>query len=82
MIVNDLFSNHAMPETPWGGIKNSGLGRVHGADGLKELCLTRHVSRPRVHWNPPWRFPYRRAVFRGLEGAMTRLYRGALSWFL
>lgn len=41
--VNDSLFSHAIPQTPWGGPKNSGLGRTHGAMGLMDLVDVRHV---------------------------------------
>src|SRR5438128_4997693 len=39
---NDTLYTHAVPETPWGGVKSSGLGRVHGKYGLRDFCEVRH----------------------------------------
>lgn len=42
--INDHLFTHAMSETPWGGYKESGMGRTHGVLGLKEMsnvkCIT------------------------------------------
>ena len=60
-MVNDLITSHGMPETPWHGVKNSGLGAVHGDDGLRELSEMRHVNVPRrLPWlrKELWWHPY------------------------
>src|SRR3712207_7902689 len=36
VMVNDVIATHAMAETPWGGVKQSGLGHTHGDDGLRQ----------------------------------------------
>ncbi|MDB5081276.1 MAG: gabD [Chloroflexi bacterium] len=37
--VNDVIINYIMPEVPFGGLKDSGLGYRHGgADSLKKFC--------------------------------------------
>lgn len=41
--INDSLFSHAIPQTPWGGPKNSGMGRTHGALGLMDLVEVRHV---------------------------------------
>lgn len=41
--INESLFTHALPQTPWGGPKNSGLGRTHGAMGLLDLVEVRHV---------------------------------------
>lgn len=41
--INESLFTHALPQTPWGGVKDSGLGRTHGALGLLDLVQVRHV---------------------------------------
>ncbi|MGH9898265.1 MAG: aldehyde dehydrogenase family protein, partial [Pyrinomonadaceae bacterium] len=41
--VNEVLYTHAIPQTPWGGVKQSGQGRTHGRLGLLELVLPQHV---------------------------------------
>ncbi|HJZ84140.1 MAG TPA: aldehyde dehydrogenase family protein [Polyangia bacterium] len=56
VMVNDVLSTYAAPETPWGGIKQSGIGRTHSAQGLRDLCITRHINVDRIR--PPRRDPF------------------------
>jgi hypothetical protein len=42
IIVNDTLVQFAIPMLPFGGIKNSGYGRVHGKEGV--LQFTRSIS--------------------------------------
>jgi succinate-semialdehyde dehydrogenase/glutarate-semialdehyde dehydrogenase len=80
-MVNEVLYTHAIPETPWGGVKSSGVGRVHGLQGLRDLCEIRHVNRPRwpaslpISLAPVFSFPYRERSFRVFERAMGVLYR-------
>ena len=55
---NDALYTHAAPETPWGGVKASGLGRVHGKHGLRDLCEVRHVNLERFNFPAFWYYPY------------------------
>jgi succinate-semialdehyde dehydrogenase/glutarate-semialdehyde dehydrogenase len=55
---NDALYTHAAPETPWGGVKASGIGRVHGKYGLRELCEVRHVNLERFEFPAFWYYPY------------------------
>src|ERR1019366_6503893 len=48
VVVNDVLSNYASIEPPFGGVKQSGFGRVHGIEGLREMCHRKHVSYDRV----------------------------------
>ena len=43
--VND--TNYVIPENPFGGYKQSGLGREHGKFGLHELCQLKLVAKPK-----------------------------------
>jgi aldehyde dehydrogenase (NAD+) len=45
--VNAVISFAAVPALPFGGIGESGFGRVHGADGLKEFTYAKAVARQR-----------------------------------
>lgn len=37
-------ANYVIPQDPFGGYKNSGLGREHGKAGLRELCSLKLVA--------------------------------------
>jgi len=73
VMVNDVFTAYATPEAPFGGLKDSGYGRVHGDEGLREMCEIRHVNYnrvPTIKREPVW-FPYRKATY----GTMSRIMR-------
>lgn len=46
--VNSVISFAAIPSLPFGGIGDSGFGRIHGADGLKEFTYAKAVARQRM----------------------------------
>jgi succinate-semialdehyde dehydrogenase/glutarate-semialdehyde dehydrogenase len=80
VMVNDVLNTYACPETPWGGVKQSGIGRTHSAVGLRDLCETRHVNYDRVAFGREvWWYPYREGTFKALlRGA--RLLFGKRPW--
>ncbi len=41
--INESVFTFALAQTPWGGPKESGVGRTHGTHGLLDLVQTRHV---------------------------------------
>jgi len=41
--INDVVKNIGSPYLPFGGVKNSGIGRYHGPEGLKSFTETRSV---------------------------------------
>ncbi|CAN5493914.1 aldehyde dehydrogenase family protein [soil metagenome] len=45
--VNSVLRFASVPELPFGGRGESGFGRVHGADGLKEFTQPRAITRRR-----------------------------------
>ncbi len=80
VMVNDVLNTYACPETPWGGVKQSGIGRTHSAIGLRDLCETRHVNYDRIATSRElWWYPYKDGTFRALlRGA--RLLFGKRFW--
>jgi len=49
--VNSVFTFGLVPAVPFGGTGDSGFGRIHGADGLREFCYAHAVVRQR--FKPP-----------------------------
>jgi acyl-CoA reductase-like NAD-dependent aldehyde dehydrogenase len=77
VMVNDVLTAFACPEAPFGGVKKSGYGRVHGDEGLREMCEIRHVNYNRVptfRTEPVW-FPYRSATQRTMKRLMRAFMR-------
>ncbi len=75
VIVNDVLYTYGTPETPWGGVKQSGIGRVHAEQALKDLCEMRHVNVERFHINVPWMYPYKESAHKMVLNLARRLYR-------
>ena len=76
-IINDVLLTHAAPETPWGGIKESGIGRIHSDDGLRHLCESYHVNYNRLptfdrefYW-----YPYSKTAYRRFFQVLTTGFR-------
>jgi len=38
----------AVPSLPFGGVGDSGFGRIHGADGLREFSRAKAITRQRM----------------------------------
>ncbi|GIH74784.1 aldehyde dehydrogenase family protein [Planobispora longispora] len=45
--INSVISFASIPALPFGGLGDSGFGRIHGADGLREFARPKGVSRQR-----------------------------------
>jgi succinate-semialdehyde dehydrogenase/glutarate-semialdehyde dehydrogenase len=60
-MINEVMFSAGLPETPWGGIKDSGIGRKHSEQGLFEFVNTLHINQPRLgllSFKSWWWFPY------------------------
>jgi acyl-CoA reductase-like NAD-dependent aldehyde dehydrogenase len=80
VMVNDVLNTYACPETPWGGVKQSGIGRTHSAMGLRDLCDVRHVNYDRVAFNREvWWYPYKERTYKALLRA-SRVLFGKRFW--
>lgn len=75
VMINEVVYTHAIAQTPWGGVKQSGYGRTHGKLGLLELVSPRHIHLNRVPWLPDvWWFRYTKGaanLFRGFAHHFT-----------
>jgi len=75
VMVNEVVYTHAIAQTPWGGVKQSGYGRTHGRLGLLELVTPQHIHTNRLPWLPDvWWFGYSvqaASLFRGLARHFT-----------
>lgn len=79
--INDHLMSHGLPETPWGGFKTSGIGRVHGKIGFDEFTQPQVIVDdllPFARQNMWW-FPHGEKVYQGLSGAIKLLYERSVS---
>lgn len=61
VLINEVGYTASLPETPWGGIKETGWGRKHSLMGLMDFVHVRHIHKPRFHFlkfKSFWWFPY------------------------
>ena len=72
--INDHMYSHGACQMPWGGVKESGLGRAHSRLAFEECAnpklMTWEPSRVRALW---WH-PYDETLGRALQGATAALY--------
>lgn len=79
VMVNEVLYTHGIAQTPWGGVKQSGLGRTHGRLGLLELVAPHHVHvnrLARVH--DLWWFNYTPNAARLFRSLARRFATGSL----
>jgi len=64
--INDAVYTYGVVETPWQGVRESGIGRSHSDDGLLEFVYPHHINEdrsPSFMKRRLWWFPYTREVF-------------------
>ncbi len=59
VFANNVLTNIGNPHLPFGGVKQSGLGRYHGPEGVRSFCTTKSVmiSKSTQTREPNW-FPH------------------------
>jgi succinate-semialdehyde dehydrogenase/glutarate-semialdehyde dehydrogenase len=76
IMINDHLMSHGLAETPWGGFKESGIGRTHGEIGFAEMtepqCIVQDYM-PAVRKNMWWH-PHGKGVYDGVRGIIDLLY--------
>lgn len=74
--INNHLMSHGLAETPWGGFKESGLGRTHGAIGFAEMtqpqCIIDDVM-PGVR-RDMWWHPHSREVYRDMRAMLDAIF--------
>ena len=79
VMVNEVVYTHAVAQTPWGGVKQSGYGRTHGRLGLLELVSAQHIH---VNGVPGvadvWWFPYTKQAGELFRSFARRFTNGSV----
>lgn len=77
--INEVVYTAALPETPWGGVKETGIGRKHSDMGLYEFVNVRHIHKPRFSFlvfKSFWWFPYTKFQYAAFR-QFFELYRNS-----
>ncbi|HMG32777.1 MAG TPA: aldehyde dehydrogenase family protein [Blastocatellia bacterium] len=79
VIINDALYTHGAAQTPWFGVKESGIGVTHGEAGLFEFVRMKHLNWDlfpmKSDW---WWFPYTPRWYGRFKALMRLLYRRGL----
>jgi acyl-CoA reductase-like NAD-dependent aldehyde dehydrogenase len=76
IMINDHLMCHGMAETPWGGFKESGIGRTHGKLGFDEMTQPTVIVKdilPFVKKNLWWH-PFNKKIYDGIKGVLQFMY--------
>jgi acyl-CoA reductase-like NAD-dependent aldehyde dehydrogenase len=77
--INSVMVFSGVPSLPFGGIGESGFGRIHGDDGLKEFTRTKATAEKRfsIPINPVT-FRQPKGAYKQMRSAIKQLYGGGL----
>lgn len=79
VMVNEVLYTHGLAQTPWGGMKQSGLGRTHGRLGLLEMVTPQHIHLNRISFLPDlWWFRYTPKGVKLFRGFARRFASGSM----
>lgn len=67
IMINEAVYTYALCRTPWGGVKNSGIGRSHAREGLLELVRPVHIHTNRWIRKSMWWYSYSRELYEGFQ---------------
>ena len=82
LTIADTMITYAISESPFGGVKDSGVGRVNGEMGLKGYCHVQSVVVPRFGGPEALWYPYDSKRIGMLKRGLSLLYRSPLSKLL
>ncbi|REJ80786.1 MAG: aldehyde dehydrogenase family protein [Planctomycetota bacterium] len=76
VMINDHLMSHGLAETPWGGFKQSGIGRTHGQLGFDEMTQPQCIVDDTLGFlnRNLWWPPYDPDVYAGVRGLINLLY--------
>ncbi len=75
--INDVLKNVANPHLPFGGERESGLGRYHGPEGVRAFCRVKSImhhpggARAEMNW-----FPYKPSSYEIVKSSLIALFGG------
>ena len=76
MSINDVFSHYGIASLPFGGEGQSGLGRLHGKEGLRSFSRIKSIVESKYRFiDDPWWFNRTKKIENLLRKAISFLYK-------
>jgi succinate-semialdehyde dehydrogenase/glutarate-semialdehyde dehydrogenase len=72
--INDHMYSHGAMQTPWGGVKDSGLGRAHSEVGFHECVNIKHIAYEPGMTRDFWWYPYDESLAKAMNSAASLLW--------
>ena len=76
---NDVVLQGSIPQLPFGGVGESGMGAYHGRAGFLRLSHPRSVLQRPQAFDAPWRYPPYGNRLRWLQAAVSISWEGSPS---
>jgi len=77
--INDCVSSIGEPTAPYGGFGKSGIGRSHGALGLREMVRSKYVTWDGARRAAAWWFPYGEGFAGFMRSAVPAIHGSGLA---
>lgn len=78
--INDVIASYGVPEAPYGGIKESGMGRRKGAWEIADYTEPKTILEDIIGLdNEPYWYPYSDRLVDGVDKAFEALFRRGLT---
>jgi len=74
--INDVMSHYGIADLPFGGVGLSGIGRVHGEEGIKAFCLEKSYMTNRFPMGDEIWWYSKSEKFSGLVKKFLKFYFG------
>ncbi|MBI2844934.1 MAG: aldehyde dehydrogenase family protein [Chloroflexi bacterium] len=72
--INDHAVSAGLPNMPWGGIGESGFGRIHGRQGMQEFVYPSVIVGERFpRWKRLWWYPYNQKSYQFFRSLLVFL---------
>jgi len=74
--INDVLVSYGVADLPFGGVKESGIGRIHGLQALREFSVAKSVLVDRAGLRrEPWWYPLPRWLAAGSRAGLILRHR-------
>ena len=74
--INDVVTHYGIASLPFGGVGLSGIGKIHGIEGLKSFCRTKSYTVNRFNsLSDPWWYNGRESIYKFIKKTLQIIYR-------
>ena len=72
---NDIQTHYGISDLPFGGVKDSGLGSLHGKEGVRSFCYIKTITENRVQFkNELWWYANQHRSINWIKRIIKKIY--------